>query len=33
MFQTLFIRWEEKKLEEKFGEIYIEYKSRVRRWL
>jgi protein-S-isoprenylcysteine O-methyltransferase Ste14 len=28
-----FIRWEEKKLEETFGEDYLEFKRRVRRWL
>ncbi len=28
-----FIRWEEKKLEETFGEEYLEFKKRVRRWL
>ena len=33
VFQTLFISWEEKRLEEEFGEEYLEYKRRVRRWL
>ncbi|MFX1254222.1 MAG: methyltransferase family protein [Promethearchaeota archaeon] len=33
IFQIWFIRWEEKKLEEKFGKDYLEYKKRVRRWL
>jgi protein-S-isoprenylcysteine O-methyltransferase Ste14 len=28
-----FVSWEEKKLEEAFGEEYLEYKKRVRRWL
>lgn len=28
-----FIRWEEKKLEETFGEDYLEFKRRVRRWM
>lgn len=28
-----FVRWEEKKLEEAFGEEYLSYKTRVRRWL
>lgn len=33
IFQTWFISWEEKKLEEAFGEEYLEYKKQVRRWL
>jgi protein-S-isoprenylcysteine O-methyltransferase Ste14 len=33
IFRTWFISWEEKKLEEVFGEEYLEYKRRVRRWL
>lgn len=33
IFRTWFISWEEKKLEEEFGEEYLEYKRRVRRWL
>ncbi|MFX1514308.1 MAG: methyltransferase family protein [Promethearchaeota archaeon] len=33
IFGTWFIRWEEKKLEEAFGEEYREYKNQVRRWL
>ncbi|MFW9902785.1 MAG: methyltransferase family protein [Candidatus Thorarchaeota archaeon] len=28
-----FVRWEEEKLEEAFGEEYLLYKTRVRRWL
>ncbi len=28
-----FIRWEEKKLEDTFGEDYLEFKGRVRRWV
>ena len=30
---TVFIRYEEKKLEETFGEAWLEYKQEVRRWL
>ena len=30
IFHRFFIRWEEKKLEETFGEDYLEYKSNVR---
>ena len=33
IFWTWFISWEEKRLEEEFGEEYLEYKGRVRRWL
>ncbi len=33
VFHRFLIRWEEKKLEETFGEDYLEYKMRVRRWL
>ena len=33
LFRISFINWEEKKLEEEFGEEYLEYKRRVRRWL
>ncbi len=33
LFHYCFIRWEEKKLEETFGEEYRDYKNRVRRWL
>ena len=33
IFRTWFIIWEEKKLEETFGEEYLEYKNRVRRWI
>jgi protein-S-isoprenylcysteine O-methyltransferase Ste14 len=33
IFWRFFIRWEERKLEEAFGEKYLEYKKRVRRWL
>ena len=33
VFQRIFIRWEEKKLEETFGEDYLEYKRHVRRWV
>lgn len=32
-FWRFFVRWEEKKLEEAFGEEYLAYKTRVRRWL
>jgi protein-S-isoprenylcysteine O-methyltransferase Ste14 len=28
-----FVRWEEEKLEEAFGEEYLSYKMQVRRWL
>lgn len=30
---VLFIRYEEKKLEKKFGNIWFEYKNNVRRWI
>jgi protein-S-isoprenylcysteine O-methyltransferase Ste14 len=33
IFWRFLIRWEEKKLEEAFGEKYSDYKKRVRRWL
>jgi protein-S-isoprenylcysteine O-methyltransferase Ste14 len=33
IFWRFFIKWEERKLEEVFGEEYLEYKRRVRRWL
>ena len=33
IFHLFFIRWEEKKLEETFGEEYLEFKKHVRRWL
>jgi len=33
IFQIWFISWEEKKLEEVFGNDYLEYKQRVSRWL
>ncbi|MCK5346351.1 MAG: isoprenylcysteine carboxylmethyltransferase family protein, partial [Candidatus Heimdallarchaeota archaeon] len=33
IFWKFFVSWEEKKLEEAFGEQYLEYKKRVRRWL
>ncbi|MHA2174441.1 MAG: methyltransferase family protein [Candidatus Hodarchaeales archaeon] len=33
IFWRFLIRWEERKLEETFGEKYMEYKRRVRRWL
>jgi protein-S-isoprenylcysteine O-methyltransferase Ste14 len=29
----VFIRFEEKKLEETFGEAWLEYKKSVRRWI
>ena len=32
IFHRFLIRWEEKKLEETFGEDYLEYKRHVRRW-
>lgn len=32
IFHRFFVRWEEKKLEEAFGEDYLEYKRHVRRW-
>ena len=32
LMDTAFIRFEEKKLEETFGEAYLEYKKKVRRW-
>jgi protein-S-isoprenylcysteine O-methyltransferase Ste14 len=33
VFWRFFVRWEEKKLEEAFGEQYLTYKNQVRRWL
>jgi protein-S-isoprenylcysteine O-methyltransferase Ste14 len=33
LIQEMFIKQEEKKLEEKFGEEYKEYKATVRRWV
>ncbi len=33
LLQTLVIRKEEAYLEAKFGQIYLDYKKRVRRWL
>jgi protein-S-isoprenylcysteine O-methyltransferase Ste14 len=33
IFNWWFIRWEEKKLEETFGEDYLVYKKHVRRWV
>ncbi len=33
IIQTKFVKFEEALLEETFGDEYIEYKSRVRRWL
>ena len=30
---TVFIKYEEKKLEETFGEVWSEYKQKVRRWV
>lgn len=33
LITRLFIRWEEEKLEETFGEKFLEFKKRVRRWL
>ncbi|MHA2174861.1 MAG: methyltransferase family protein [Candidatus Hodarchaeales archaeon] len=32
IFRIWFISWEERKLEEAFGEKYLEFKRRVRRW-
>ncbi len=32
IFRKWFVSWEEKKLEEAFGEKYTEHKKRVRRW-
>lgn len=32
VFYRFLIRWEEKKLEETFGEEYLDYKRNVRRW-
>lgn len=32
-FWKILVRWEEKKLEEAFGDEYLLYKKRVRRWL
>ena len=33
IIQTKFVEFEEALLEETFGDEYIEYKKRVRRWL
>ena len=33
VLRLLFIRVEEKMLEDTFGQVYLTYKSRVRRWL
>jgi protein-S-isoprenylcysteine O-methyltransferase Ste14 len=33
LFNRLVIRYEETYLERKFGQAYLDYKSRVRRWL
>ena len=33
LFNQLVIQYEEAYLEKKFGDVYISYKSRVRRWL
>jgi protein-S-isoprenylcysteine O-methyltransferase Ste14 len=33
LIQEMFIKEEEKMLEEKFGEKYQEYKATVRRWI
>lgn len=33
LMDIAFIRFEEKKLEETFGEAYLEYKKKVRRWV
>jgi protein-S-isoprenylcysteine O-methyltransferase Ste14 len=33
IFWRFFIRWEERNLEEAFGEEYLKFKKRVRRWL
>ena len=30
---VIFIRFEEKKLEDTFGEAWFEYKKKVRRWI
>ncbi len=32
-FWKVFIKWEEEKLDDTFGEDYREYKQRVRRWI
>ena len=33
LMDIVFIRFEEAKLEETFGEAYLEYKKKVRRWI
>ncbi|MHA1543435.1 MAG: methyltransferase family protein, partial [Candidatus Hodarchaeales archaeon] len=33
VFHRFLIRWEEKKLEETFGEEYLDFKRNVRRWI
>lgn len=33
LLETKFIRVEEKMLEEKFGETWLEYKAKVRKWI
>lgn len=33
VFNRFLIRWEEKKLEETFGEEYLDFKRNVRRWI
>jgi protein-S-isoprenylcysteine O-methyltransferase Ste14 len=33
VFHRFFVRWEEKKLEETFGEEYLDFKRNVRRWI
>lgn len=33
LFRFSFIRWEEKKLEEEFGQDYLDFKQKVRRWI
>ncbi len=32
-FWRVFVRWEEQKLEETFGEEYLKFKQKVRRWI
>ncbi|MHA1990878.1 MAG: methyltransferase family protein [Candidatus Hodarchaeales archaeon] len=33
LFRFSFIKWEEKKLEEEFGQDYLNFKQKVRRWI
>ena len=33
LFRFSFVKWEEEKLEEKFGQNYLDFKKRVRRWI